>query len=336
MKHPTSRILIETILKKSLREMKESPERNMRNLIDLALQFSKGRFQHDFFETAQTMLKNESSLYYALVQDIIANTNHEKLLTFGLNLGYNSCTRGAQTIREIEKLQHFNIPWCISLHINHQHLSNTPEKYDSIIKQGNQLGVYTWMLFSSKDPGKILPLISKHLDNAFILFCIPEQISDSFYDACNSTNNVMPTILYNENTYKVCMSLRQYQIPYSIYYCYDADNIEIDACEHMIRNIEVLHPIFTALIANQTCLPFVQQKVYDFVLQARKEQIFKTILWEFECDNRFVDSIISEDSCLAEFDENGRLYGQYHLYEQGLHQILRQAFPKNTHREEQL
>jgi len=333
MKHTTSRIIIETILKKTLREMKETPERSIRNLVDLALHFSNGRFQHDFFEATQSMLKNENSLYYDMIQDIIANTHQNKLLTLGLNFGYNSCTYGAKIIREIENLQHFNIPWCVSLHINHEHFLNTPEDYHSIINQGNQLGIYTWMLFSEQNPNEILPLISEHPDNAFVLFFTPEQIDNSFYSSYCSLDNFMPAVFYNRSARNICSSLRQYKIPYSVYYRYDTDNLEIAACEQLIRDMESLHPIFTIMIAKPACPQVFQQRVYDFILLARKEQIFRTIPWEFECDNHFVDSIISEDSCSAEFDENGTLYNQYNLFEQSLCQIFRQAFPKNKQQE---
>lgn len=49
MENKVSRILIETIVKKTLKEIKDSPERSVRNLVDMALNCSEGRFQHRFF-----------------------------------------------------------------------------------------------------------------------------------------------------------------------------------------------------------------------------------------------------------------------------------------------
>ena len=49
MANRASRILIETIVRKALKDIKKSPERSSRNLVDLALQFSEGKFQQDFF-----------------------------------------------------------------------------------------------------------------------------------------------------------------------------------------------------------------------------------------------------------------------------------------------
>ena len=100
MTNSISRVLIETIVRKTLRDIEESPERSTRNLVDMALQFSNGRFQKYFLETARGMLENENSAYYALVRDAVGNIDHERLLNFGMNVGYNSCTSGARRIRE--------------------------------------------------------------------------------------------------------------------------------------------------------------------------------------------------------------------------------------------
>ena len=103
MKNSMSRILIETVVKKTIKELKQDPERSIRNLVDMALHFSDGRFQKHFFEIAQKMLQNESSSYYALLQDFLSYADEEHLLCFGMSLGYNSCTYGAKRIRNYEK-----------------------------------------------------------------------------------------------------------------------------------------------------------------------------------------------------------------------------------------
>ena len=42
MARDISRVLIETVVRKMLREAKDSPERSIRNLVDMALYFSDG------------------------------------------------------------------------------------------------------------------------------------------------------------------------------------------------------------------------------------------------------------------------------------------------------
>ena len=59
MENSISRMLVEMVVRKALKSIKDDPERGIRNLVDMALQFSsEGRFQRDFFSAAQTMLQN--------------------------------------------------------------------------------------------------------------------------------------------------------------------------------------------------------------------------------------------------------------------------------------
>ena len=110
MNHDLSRTLIETIVRKTIADIQEAPKRSTRNLVDLALNFADGRFQSQFFASAQAMLQNEDSAYYTLIPDVVASTDTDRLVTFGLNIGYNSCTLGARRIRELSSGSNITFP----------------------------------------------------------------------------------------------------------------------------------------------------------------------------------------------------------------------------------
>lgn len=129
MKKDMTRVLVESAVRRTLKNISESPERATRNLIDLGLQFSSGRFQTRLLSQAQKMLQNQNSAYYELVKNIVATVDHSILTTFGVNLGYNSCTKGAQIIREIEEKNGYNIPWALNLVIDEQRLGTMPDFY---------------------------------------------------------------------------------------------------------------------------------------------------------------------------------------------------------------
>jgi hypothetical protein len=144
MENSTSRILTGSVVKRTLKNMKENPERSIRNLVDMALQFTSGRFQQDFFATAQTMLQNENSAYYRLVRDIVSHADTDRLYTFGMNLGYNGCTTGAQRIRENEKKLNCNIPWTVAIQIDAEQFEEKEQQYQATIQAGEKLGIYVW------------------------------------------------------------------------------------------------------------------------------------------------------------------------------------------------
>ena len=109
-----SRVLIETMVRKGIREIQEDPERSARNLVDMAIHFSpEGRFSRALFDNVQRMLRDEDSAYYALVSDMVHHMDAERLLTFGMLLGYDGFTLGAQRIRETEAAEGFDIPWSL-------------------------------------------------------------------------------------------------------------------------------------------------------------------------------------------------------------------------------
>ena len=111
----TSRIMIKTFVKSALKDAENSPERCTRNLVDMALNFSNNSSQYSFFSIARQMLNNENSPYYPLIEDILKHIDKDKLLNFGLNIGYNSCTKGAGIIRQKESEEGFEIPWSLGL-----------------------------------------------------------------------------------------------------------------------------------------------------------------------------------------------------------------------------
>lgn len=336
MENTVSRILIETIVKKTLKEIKDCPERSVRNLVDMALNFSEGRFQYRFFEAAQTMLKNENSPYYGLIRDTVAHVDAEHLAGFGMNLGYNGCTVGAKKIRATEETRDFNIPWSVSLCIDAEYFPAHLEQYHRVIDQGESLGIYTWLLFVDGPPHEVLALTDRHSDSAFILFCTPQDATPPFLDVAASLNNLMLAIRFGENAPQVCTLARERGLLYSVYHCYCAGDTEAITSGTMFHGIERLHPVFTILLSTPGCPDAARREVYEYVQRARNEQLFQTLPWEVAFDGSFVDSIISQDACSIGFDEAGQLITLYekkpqeclNLFHNDLPLILQRATPK--------
>lgn len=336
MKTNMSRMLIETVVKKSLKNMKENPERGIRNLIDMALQFAEGRFQKIFFETAQTMLQNEHSAYYGLARDTIAYTDSSRLLTFGMNVGYNSCTEGVRKIRANEEKLNCNIPWTILVELNEEEFENKTDRYHTLINEGETLGIYTWMLFAPEDPQKALLLAKKHTDSAFCVFCHATNLTEAFLDEAAELHHVMLVVRYDENAAAICTSLREKELLYSLWYPYHQKDIESIINGDLFSDAQQLSPVFTVLIPGNGCLEEIQHLAYQEVKRARTAQSYRTIVWDLLGDNRYIDSVISGDSCTVCFDKNGELrnadkntvHGKSNLYESNLASILMNIYDK--------
>lgn len=338
MENSMSRILIETTVRQTLKGLKKDPKRSIRNLVDMALHFSDGRFQSRFFQTARTMLEHEESAYYTLIEDAVNHIETEHLVKFGMNLGYNSCTWGAQHIRMNEKRLGFNIPWTVLFQMNDSQYSAHLPQYDRAIQEGEQLGIYSWILLSHSDPLELFPLIERHPDSAFFLFCRPEDITPAILDKVVPLKHLMPVVRWDDGANNACIMLRNAQLPYSVYYPYSQEDLQFILNGDLFCETQQLHPLFTALAAKPDCPENIQQLAHQAAIQVRKEQTYQTVPWELSYDTQNLDEVISDDACCVLFDGHGHLvaldrpdcapFGN--LFQDGLISLLQQAYPKSA------
>lgn len=331
-----NKIIIEAIVRKALKDMKDSPERSIRNLVDMGLNFAVGETQKSFFQAVQEMLQNENSAYYRLIQDIANNVDSERLLRFGMNIGYNSCTKGSSGIRRIESEENFNIPWALFLELNGRKLDLLKDAYLSTFKQGEILSIFTYILMSDCYTNEVISLIAEHSDDAFVLCCPPKEITESVLDEAMTINNIMFAVSYEEGVEKACRMLRDRNMLYSVYVTYSEKDFDNIAGGELFAETEVLHPVLTIMHADKGCPVAVRKKIYDELIRIRKQSKYSTIPWESFFDNCVIDGIISNDECIAGFDADGYLYTyngknickELNLFSNSLKEILRSSFPK--------
>ncbi len=328
-----SQIVIETMVRNALRDIKEDPERSLRNLVDMALHFSKGRFQKRFLEIVQKMLENENSAYYTLVWDVVKNVENEKLINFGMNIGYNSCTLGAQKIREWEQENGYNVPWAVFIEIG-----NHFGRYHELVSEGEQIGIFTWLLFVDNNTEEVLSLIEKHSDSAFIVFCNAELMTEEWIDGISSLKNTMLVIEYDENAADICRRLRSEKLLYGVYYCYTAKDVQSIGNGDLFYDVQPLHPTVTILMPTDKACCKIQEQVYEMVLDARESQQYPTVALELQGDVSLIDKVISGESCLVYFNKEGDLCNikkeiigiKQILLQNSLKEILMGNFQKNN------
>lgn len=298
-----SEILIRTLVRHGIRDMQSSPHRSIRKLVDMAASFANGPFQQQFFQTAQQMLENESSGYYTLAQNLVRNTDEERLITYGMNLGFNGCTRGADQIRRTEAEEGISIPWSISLEIPADDFHEKENLYQELIRQGEELGIYCWVLFPEQEPSEILSLVRQHPESAFTVVCPAGSNIPVLIDDGQSCNNLMVAVPYDSSAGTASGILRDAGFLYCLYHSYNADSLSDIENGHLFEQIEALNPAFCVLMPKKDCPEDVQSKVHQAVLEGRLSQDYRMILWEFIRDSMLVDSVISEEGCWAAFDK---------------------------------
>ena len=315
----------------------EAPERESRNLVDLGLQFSSGGLQKRILSAIQTMLQDPVSAYYGLVKDVLANTDHDRLMTFGVNLGYEGCSKGAKVIRRLEGEGGFNIPWAMALQMSGAYLEKQPDIYESILNQGADLGIRTYLLFSKDDLRAFIPVLEAQEKSAFVLSVWVKQVTDEFVRSLEKAFNILVSVRCEPGYETACAMLRKAKMPYALLLEYtDADRERILSGE-WIESLLPSHPIFAFLIPSASCSEATQREVYEYVLSARQEQRYPAILMEIRQDIMMIDHYISGDTCFVAFDAEGRLHTdkgvldgeEYNIFHNELKSILRLALRKD-------
>ena len=169
-----TRALIDTTVARAMVEMDADPKRSVRKLCDLGRQFSRGRFQNQIFAIFQDLLRNDESPYYQAIDFLLRSNDPEALRQFGINIGYNSFTYGAQILRQKQKELSFAVPWVVKLRLD----SRIPDTYDSsffasVVRTGLTYGIYSYQLRSMdhhEDMESYLAVIQSHPECAFLWF----------------------------------------------------------------------------------------------------------------------------------------------------------------------
>jgi len=328
-----SKIMIRTILNRGLREMQDDPDRSIRKLVDMAATFAIGPFQKQFFRTAQQMLEVESSGYYRLVRNLVHNTAQERLITFGMNIGYNGCTVGAGRIRRLEEKEGFNIPWSLSLEIYADAFAQRESWYRSLIAQGEELGIFCWVLFPDREPERLLDIIRDNPDSSFAIISPEGTDIRQLIEEGSDCKNLMVAIPYDDFADCACDMLKESGMLYSLYFRYNADSA-MDITEGVLfEQMECLDPAFCAMIPERNCPENIQEQVHQAVMTGRMSQKYHTVLWEYFRDSMLVDGVISEEACWVGLDGDGNFHGRYphgcvtvpFQQEESLKELLRSA-----------
>ena len=190
-----TRAIIEATVERGLREVDEDPQRSIRKLIDMAKQFSNGRFISEIYSIFQDLLRNEDSPYYSAIEHILHHTERKALKHFGINIGYNSFTRGGKLIRSLEETSSYQIPWAIGIDIDPSwETAYSPQYLDQLIEQGMDLGIFTYCVTLKKRLPKLseyLELFTAHPGCAFMLVLPDEELDDATADALKACSNVL-------------------------------------------------------------------------------------------------------------------------------------------------
>lgn len=305
--HTVIKAAIRSAVSKGIRDIRRDPNRSLRRLVDLGIQFGRGSYQQTFFADAQNALKHRNSGYYALVSSLIRSVDEQTLETLGLNVGYMSWTLGAQKIRAYEKDNGINVPWTLLLKLDEP--PTEPLDFDGLVSQGQNLGIYTYFLFVGQ---KGLPLTSllamaERFGNcAFFLLAADEMTNDLLFQSAALPRNMLFVPRGDTpRSAQISAELIQKKRMFGFHCEYNATNAEHLLSHVFLQNIIQQGTPFLFLIAAADCDRATRNLVHSRVLALRAQGRYPLFPVDLYQDVQQVDHIISNESCLLALDVNG-------------------------------
>lgn len=302
--------MINGVVNSALKKAVSDPKRSIRNAIELVANNSHGRFQRKFFEAAQHMLTNRNSAYYTLGERAVTGIEHDILRKFGINLGYNGCTCGAERIRRNENELGINIPWAIYIDAGDDN-GSFAEKVIEIISQGTELGVYVYVIFGGAGVSEAFRNIYRKFGEcAFIAACSSKYVTEALMKRFDDIFNVAFSINSDdpEAVTQTSGILNTSRRLYGIHQYYDNDSIENIFCEKMLKFYETTGAAFVCAIPSPDCTPQTLQFMRDKVYDIRFGQKYAYFALDFAADMDEIDHIISDDTCRVTFCSDGTIH----------------------------
>jgi len=315
-KWETTYRIIEAAIDKGIRDINENSGRGVRNLVDLGTHFAAGRFQKDFFRLSKQILGNADSPYYRLVNHIAYYTDPDILKHFGINLGYNSWTYGAEKIRKYEKRHGYNVPWTIVFDL--QKDTNemlTASEISGILDRGESMGVYCGMFFAGRDKVQLellLDMLEAHRESSYFVFLQPELITEEIAYTILKAGNIvvvlaMNTAIYSTACEKAADILMKNNCLYGMYCTYDDGNVEYITSSGFLGQLEDMHCAFVFLIRQELKEIHNKEHFSQFMQKTKYASEYSFFLVDFYEDLAYVDRIISADDCFIAIKSDGSI-----------------------------
>lgn len=210
--HAAERKALSVVIDAAIKNINKDRPKNMIKLVDLIQKFNGDSWAPEAYDRIRNVFRNPDSKYMKFTNNILDNIDPKQIRTALLNLGYEAGFRGFRQVQANAKKYGVGIPWvvlidptsacnmhcigCWAAEYGHTK-SLTYEQLDSVISQGEALGIHAW-IFTGGEPTTrwhdIVKLAEVHNTSAFMFFTNGTLINDQFADDMARVGNLVPSI----------------------------------------------------------------------------------------------------------------------------------------------
>lgn len=298
-----TRAVVESLVGRGIRRIAEDPERGLRNLVDMGLTAATGRFQQHYMGIMRSVLEDEGCPYYELVCRTVRQTEARNLTKFGVNVGWQSWTAGAQRIRRCEAKQGLDVPWSLTLHMEG---GVGRMDWPALLRIGQEYGIYTYFLHTGADEGAMeqaAALAKSAPLSAFLLFTAPETVS---LGQLSGLDNLMVLVDAAASGWQqAAAALREERRLYGFWRLCEADGLAAAECS--LEEIQYEGGTVAFLVPGPSCGEAERTRLRQFTWETWGQPRYPILLFDYYDDILLVDNIISDGSCFVGVLPDGRV-----------------------------
>ena len=307
-----TKALLRTTISKALTDIQHDPQRSVRNLVDLGVNFAEGCNQKQIFDITQNYLSNEDSAYYRLAENIVNEIDHTKLITYGINFGYNGCTSGARLIREKGEELGIHIPFLLIFTIDDSEGALTPDDIRSAVSQGMELGIYIYALICATDRyPELLDIAGEFPDCAFIFFVNPKRLTREAISRVSELNNIVTSVRCDGES-DACLEairlMREQGCITVAHYEYSPASINAILSNQITDYFSETGAIAGILYAAQGTDTKARELVADYTTEIVRSQQYPFFMFEASRDITRIEKMFSNVECFVHIKSGGRAY----------------------------
>lgn len=306
-----TKALLRTTILKTLSDIQRDPKRSVRNLIDLGLNFAEGCNQREIFDITQHYLSNENSAYFRLAENIVNDCDHDSLVTFGLNFGYNGCTSGARILREKQVELGCHIPFLLAFTVDDGEDNITAEDIENAVTQGMELGIYIYAVVCRSDVyPELLDIADKFSDCAFIYFVNPNRLTREIISRTSEIKNLVTSARMEDDS-DLCLEkiteMREQGCITVVHYEYTQDNTDRILSNEITDRMTETGAIAGIYYPKAGTDIAARKLIGDYRIDTVRSQQYPIFIFEGGADSDRIDRMFSNAECFVHFISGGRL-----------------------------
>ena len=211
-KHAAERKAFDVAISAALKHIDKDRGKAMIQMVNLVQGILKDTWPDSAYEALRNVFRDPNSKWMQYTNSLFDSVDPKLIKSAALNLGYEAGFRGYKRTREMAEKYDCNIPWsilidptsacnlrctgCWAAEYGHQ-MNLTYEQLDSVITQGENLGIYSW-LYTGGEPtvrkNDLFKLCEKHPHSNFQCFTNGTLIDDEFCENILRVGNFFPNI----------------------------------------------------------------------------------------------------------------------------------------------